>query len=31
MTYPPDRYHGEHGEVTATYRPASAAPDLTYA
>ena len=31
MTYPPDRYHGEHGEVSATYRPASAAPDLTYA
>lgn len=31
MTYPPPRYHGEGGEVSATYRPATHEPDLTYA
>lgn len=30
MSYPPVIYHGEHGEVTATVRPAEAAPDLVY-
>jgi quercetin dioxygenase-like cupin family protein len=31
MTYPDKRYHGEGGEVSATYRPSSTAPDITYA
>jgi len=31
MTYPPPRYHGDHGEISATYRPVSTAPELTYA
>jgi mannose-6-phosphate isomerase-like protein (cupin superfamily) len=31
MTYPPARYSGQRGEVSATYRPASTEPDLTYA
>jgi len=31
MTYPDPRYHGETGERSATYRPAGAPPDLTYA
>ena len=30
MTYPPARYTGEGGEASATYRPTSAAHDLTY-
>lgn len=30
MTYPDPRYFGEAGELSATYRPASQAPDLTY-
>lgn len=29
--YPPPRYHEEHGEASATYRPVSTAPDITYA
>jgi mannose-6-phosphate isomerase-like protein (cupin superfamily) len=29
--YPPSRYDAEHGEVSATYRPVSAAPDIVYA
>jgi mannose-6-phosphate isomerase-like protein (cupin superfamily) len=28
MSYPPDRYHGEHGEVSATFRRAEDEPDL---
>lgn len=28
MSYPPPRYHGETGEITATLRPAGAPPDL---
>lgn len=31
MTYPPPRYHGDTGELTATYRPAGHGPELTYA
>ncbi|HYN96382.1 MAG TPA: cupin domain-containing protein [Pilimelia sp.] len=31
MSYPEPRYLGEGGEVTATYRPAGQAPDLSYA
>jgi mannose-6-phosphate isomerase-like protein (cupin superfamily) len=30
MSYPPPRYEGEKGEVSAVYRPAGTAPDLTY-
>jgi mannose-6-phosphate isomerase-like protein (cupin superfamily) len=30
MTYPEARYLGETGEASATYRPMSAPPDLTY-
>lgn len=30
MTYPPPRYAGESGETSATYRPASHPPELTY-
>ena len=30
MSYPPELYHGESGEVTATFRPVSAPPDLVY-
>jgi mannose-6-phosphate isomerase-like protein (cupin superfamily) len=28
LPYPPDRYHGTGGELTATYRPDGAPPDL---
>lgn len=31
MSYPSARYLGETGEFSATYRPAGAAPELTYA
>jgi mannose-6-phosphate isomerase-like protein (cupin superfamily) len=31
MSYPPPRYLGTDGEQTATYRPAGAKPDWTYA
>ena len=31
MSYPAPRYSGPNGERTATYRPASQAPELTYA
>ncbi|MFG3256998.1 cupin domain-containing protein [Streptomyces sp. NPDC048172] len=31
MSYPDPRYFGEHGEINATYRPASTAPDFTAA
>jgi quercetin dioxygenase-like cupin family protein len=31
MSYPPPRYLGEGGEVSATYRPDSTAPDFSYA
>jgi mannose-6-phosphate isomerase-like protein (cupin superfamily) len=31
MTYPAPRYIGDAGEISATYRPSSAAADLTYA
>jgi mannose-6-phosphate isomerase-like protein (cupin superfamily) len=30
MSYPQARYHGDSGEATATYRPTTAAPNLTY-
>ncbi|WP_433177919.1 cupin domain-containing protein [Actinoallomurus sp. CA-150999] len=30
MSYPPARYEGEHGEVSATYRPADHEPEVTY-
>jgi mannose-6-phosphate isomerase-like protein (cupin superfamily) len=30
MTYPETRYHGEGGEVSATYRPTDHEPDITY-
>jgi len=30
VSYPEPVYHGEGGEASATYRPASASPDLTY-
>jgi mannose-6-phosphate isomerase-like protein (cupin superfamily) len=30
MSYPEPRYLGDTGEVSATYRPAGQAPDLTY-
>lgn len=29
MSYPPDRYTGDAGEISAVYRPATQAPDLT--
>ncbi|MER7014694.1 cupin domain-containing protein [Saccharopolyspora sp. NPDC000359] len=28
MSYPDPRYFGEHGEISATFRPATAAPDF---
>ncbi|MGP4019257.1 cupin domain-containing protein [Saccharopolyspora sp. 5N708] len=28
MSYPPDRYHGETGEISASFRAADAAPEL---
>jgi mannose-6-phosphate isomerase-like protein (cupin superfamily) len=31
MSYPPPRYLGEAGELTATHRPADAEPELVYA
>jgi mannose-6-phosphate isomerase-like protein (cupin superfamily) len=31
MSYPPPRYTGEGGEISATYRPPDHAPELTYA
>lgn len=31
MTYPEPRYPGDTGEISATYRPASQPPELTYA
>lgn len=31
MSYPPPRYLGPDGEVTATHRPAGHEPELTYA
>src|SRR5688572_5680316 len=31
MSYPPPRYAGDTGEVTATYRPADHEPELVYA
>ncbi|WP_433833678.1 cupin domain-containing protein [Actinoplanes sp. CA-015351] len=30
MTYPPPLYHGDKGEVSATYRPAATEPELVY-
>jgi len=30
MTYPPPLYHGESGEISATYRPAGTEPELVY-
>nr|WP_203432715.1 cupin domain-containing protein [Jiangella asiatica] len=30
LRYPEPRYHGDGGEVSATYRPAGQRPDLTY-
>jgi mannose-6-phosphate isomerase-like protein (cupin superfamily) len=30
MTYPPPSYHGDSGELSATCRPADAAPELVY-
>jgi mannose-6-phosphate isomerase-like protein (cupin superfamily) len=30
MTYPPPLYHGEAGEISATYRPADSKPELVY-
>jgi mannose-6-phosphate isomerase-like protein (cupin superfamily) len=30
MTYPPPRYHGPEGDVSATYRPDGTAPELVY-
>jgi mannose-6-phosphate isomerase-like protein (cupin superfamily) len=30
MSYPAARYQGDEGEVSATYRPVGAAPDLVY-
>ena len=30
MTYPPPRYHGDTGEISATYRPVGHEPELTY-
>lgn len=31
MSYPEPRYHGDHGEASATFRAAGAPPDLLYA
>ena len=31
MSYPPPRYTGEGGEISATYRPDATAPDFSYA
>ncbi|WP_433084993.1 cupin domain-containing protein [Dactylosporangium sp. CA-052675] len=31
MSYPPPKYHGENGEINATYRPVATAPEFTYA
>jgi len=31
MSYPPPRYQGEGGEISATYRPDATAPDFSYA
>src|SRR5688500_6697087 len=31
LNYPPPRYDGEHGEVSASFRRAGTEPDLTYA
>jgi mannose-6-phosphate isomerase-like protein (cupin superfamily) len=30
MTYPPAAYHGDKGELNATYRPAGTGPELVY-
>jgi hypothetical protein len=30
MTYPPPAYHGDTGELTATYRRPDAPPELIY-
>ena len=30
MTYPPPRYHGDNGEISATFRPAGAEPEMVY-
>nr|WP_211239672.1 cupin domain-containing protein [Jiangella gansuensis] len=30
LSYPESRYHGDGGEVSATFRPAGQRPDLTY-
>ena len=30
MTCPDPRYHGQTGEISATYRPSSTAPEITY-
>ena len=30
MTYPPPLYHGEDGEISATFRPDDAKPELVY-
>jgi hypothetical protein len=30
MSYPDPRYHGKTGEISATYRPSTTAPDITY-
>ena len=30
LSYPPDRYHGDTGEVSATFRPVSAPAEITY-
>ncbi|THV21759.1 cupin domain-containing protein [Glycomyces paridis] len=30
MSYPEPKYFGDHGEMNAQFRPAGAAPDLTY-
>ena len=30
MSYPPANYHGESGEINASYRPAAHPPELTY-
>ncbi|MCO5996001.1 cupin domain-containing protein [Actinoallomurus rhizosphaericola] len=30
MSYPPARYEGENGEISATYRPTGHEPELTY-
>jgi mannose-6-phosphate isomerase-like protein (cupin superfamily) len=30
MSYPPPRYHGDQGEISATFRPAGGEPELVY-